>query len=261
MFQRHHIAQTDSTSNVLKQLSATSSLPQGYTLYASYQSAGRGQQGNSWDSEPDKNLLFSTLFYPDNLTATQQFRLSMAVALQVVKTLQHYVPQTRIKWPNDIYVGDRKMGGMLIENQLAGDKIQQAVIGIGININQTVFQRHIPNPTSFSLLTGKTYNIEILLDEILTSFEDLNSLIADFDVLKQQYFCHLYRHEGYYPYRERVATAQPINIDQHWDNSVFQAKIVDIAQNGSLLLEWQNGRQKAYYFKEIQFIIPTEPMA
>ncbi len=255
MFVKQYIQQTDSTNNFLKQLATQTTLEQGYTVYTSLQTAGRGQQGNTWDSEPDKNLLFSTLFYPEQLKALQQFRLSMAVAVQVNKVLRKYVPQTVIKWPNDIYINHQKMGGMLIENQLSGEFIKQSVIGIGININQLTFRKDIPNPTSLALQTKQHHNISSILDEILISFEELNHMTENFSELKQQYFEHLYRKEGFFLYRERKADSAPVNIDTHNDNTCFNAKIIDIEENGQMILERENHSRKAYYFKELQFII------
>ena len=119
------------------------------------QTAGRGQAGNSWESEAGKNLLFGLLFHPREVEANRQFILSQAVALSICETLSDYAEDIRIKWPNDIYWKDRKICGMLIENTLVGRCIENCIIGAGININQQTFCSDAPNPVSLRQITGK----------------------------------------------------------------------------------------------------------
>ena len=134
------------------------------------QTAGRGQRGNSWEAEPGTNLTFSLLLRPQGFPAARQFELSMLVALGVADVLNSLFGRlgfrdlkARIKWPNDIYVGHKKIVGILIENQLSGAGIDRTIVGIGVNVNQTRFLSDAPNPTSVALLTGRTLALEPLL--------------------------------------------------------------------------------------------------
>ena len=146
----------DSTNTYLSGIASNS--PHGTCVLADRQSAGRGQRGNTWESEPGKNLTFSVLLRPDGLHASQQFRISQAVSLAITDTLDGFLPEgieAKVKWPNDIYVGNRKICGILIENTLCGAAIQHSIIGIGLNINQRDFLSDAPNPVSLYQLTRK----------------------------------------------------------------------------------------------------------
>lgn len=258
MWEKRYIEETDSTNNQLKLLleKSESELPQGFTLYTFFQTAGRGQQGNSWESKAGENLLFSTCYRPVNLKASSQFLLSMAVSVLLVRVLRKYVPTICIKWPNDIYCADRKLVGILIENKLTGDRVGQSVIGIGLNVNQTLFSKNIPNPTSLKLLTGKDTDKDKLLDEILSEFANISVLIDDFDALKEQYCSLLYRRYGMHLYRELTVGTSPVNIAQTASSDCFEAEISDIEQDGRLLLRKADGTFVHYHFKQIQYIIP-----
>lgn len=256
MFEKHYIEQTDSTNNHLKRMLAESALPQGYTLYTFHQTAGRGQQGNTWDSEKGKNLLFSVCLQPDRLPVAAQFRISMAVTLQTVQALLPYLPDVCIKWPNDIYCRDHKLAGILIENQLSEGFVSHSVIGIGINVNQTRFRSDIPNPTSLKLLTGSDFSNEELLDAIITALSEVPALIAQPVLLKQQYLSCLYRREGLFPYRELSASQNPVAISRNDSTDCFMAETTDVEDDGRLVLHKADGTTCRYHFKQIQFVIP-----
>ncbi len=255
MSDKLYIEQLDSTNNRLKEMAATTRLPDGFTLYTFYQTAGRGQQGNTWDSEPGKNLLFSTLFIPNGLLVSQQFRLSMAVSVSIVETLRKYITKVCIKWPNDIYYGDRKLGGILIENLLAGNQIGRSVVGIGINVNQTEFREDIPNPISLKRIAGEDFDKEILLDEILQTWENLPKLLSEPLLLKEQYMSFLYRGQGLHLYRELKPSINPVSIGRKEESDSFRAAIRDVLDDGRILLEKENGERQYYHFKQIQYII------
>ena len=138
----------DSTNTVLSSMPEAAS---GTVVATRRQTAGRGQRGNSWESEPDKNLTFSQLLMPRMLPAARQFELSMIVSLAIADSIDAHLPdgiRTCVKWPNDIYIGREKVCGILIENRLTGSRIERAIVGAGINVNQRVFTSDAPNPTS-----------------------------------------------------------------------------------------------------------------
>ena len=221
---------------------------EGMTLVvAEAQTAGRGQTGNHWESEAGKNLTFSLLFHPDFVLASEQFILSQCIALSVWHALIDYVPAENaltIKWPNDIYVDDRKICGTLIECDLQGKHISNCIIGTGLNVNQTVFHSDAPNPVSLKQLTGKEHDREAILDSIVAHFQLLYEQVlgghsAD---IRKEYMQHLYRREGFHTYRDV--------------RGEFLAEIADIEPTGHLLLRFENGNVCRYEFKEVQFLIP-----
>jgi len=133
-----------------------------------YQTAGRGQTGNSWNSAKKRNLLVSYVLQPDFLAATQQFALTQITSLALLSLLTKHLPDStiRIKWPNDIYVSDNKIAGILIENRIMQNSIVSSVLGIGLNVNQVRFPKWIPNPTSIRKETRKKHNRETILNEL-----------------------------------------------------------------------------------------------
>ncbi|MBD2770126.1 biotin--[acetyl-CoA-carboxylase] ligase [Hymenobacter sp. BT664] len=171
---------------------------EGCTIITDFQTAGRGQRGNRWEAAPAENLMLSVVWYPTFLAAAQQFQLSQAVALGVydwASTLLGPDPQLKLKWPNDLYYGDQKFGGILIENTLSGPKIQYSVIGIGLNINQQRFTT--ATATSISQLTGRAYAREALAARLLECLERryLQLRAGQGSWLRQAYLQALYRYQ------------------------------------------------------------------
>ena len=142
------VAETASTNSLLRELVIKESLAEGSVVVADFQTAGRGQIGNTWESEAGKNLMFSLVLYPTCIPANRQFLISQIAALSVKETLDSYTDHVTVKWPNDIYWKEKKICGMLIENDLMGRNINQSIAGIGININQEIFHSSAPNPVS-----------------------------------------------------------------------------------------------------------------
>ncbi len=204
---------------------------------ADYQTAGRGQGSNRWESERGKNLLFSLLIHPEGVPANKQFFISMAVSLAIIEALGQHIGDLSIKWPNDIYWRNGKIGGILIEHTLYGQMIRDSIIGVGLNINQRTFHSDAPNPVSLWQICEHETDREQLLQDILRYFE---KYLAEQD-LKEQYFLQLYRRKGFHPYAD--------------GQGAFMAEIVDVEDDGHLLLRDESGRVRRYAFKEVTFII------
>ena len=249
-----YIKQTHSTSTLLREQYADH-LPHLYTIRTDFQTAGRGQAGNSWESEAGKNLLFSTLLRYQGLQASQQWRLSILVAVALWDTLAKHLPQDKlsIKWPNDIYYGDKKLVGILIENSLSGAYVGYTIVGIGINVNQTQWLSKAPNPISMQEITGIEYDVEALLNEWISSMKSWE--IASTEDIRAAYMQRLYRRHGWHEYIEREVSTQPTAIAQKGIEGAFSAEILTVTEQGELVLRLQNNEEKKYHFKQIRFVI------
>lgn len=235
-----HIDETDSTNRWLRDYAL--SQPEGdYVVVSEYQTAGRGCGTNAWESERGKNLTFSLLIHPTEITADCQFRISEAVSLALCETLDAYVTdrQVSVKWPNDIYVDDRKICGMLIENRLRGRLMTDSIIGIGLNVNQREFFSDAPNPVSLVQLLGHEVALEPLLQAFLQKLEPM--LQMDPETLGKAYRERLYRREGEHEYRD--------------GKGLFRAKLLNVLDDGRLVLLDTEGTARIYAFKEVQFVI------
>jgi BirA family biotin operon repressor/biotin-[acetyl-CoA-carboxylase] ligase len=236
-----YLDETVSTNNYLREYLKKEPLPEGSVIIAEYQTGGRGQTGNSWESSPGKNLLFSLVLYPECIAPNQQFALSQIASLAVKETLDAYTNHISIKWPNDIYRQNKKICGILIENDLTGTTIHRSLIGIGINLNQTVFESDAPNPVSLTRITGKVYDKRDVLNRFLRIFYAYYLLILQekFTEIKDAYMQALYRKEGYHPFSD--------------PEGPFLAHIYDIETTGHLLLQLENGEIRRYAFKEVSW--------
>lgn len=236
-----HLPQTDSTMLRLKEADDGTLRPDFFLLTTDFQTAGRGQRGNSWISEAGKNLLFGFSFHPQ-IPANQQFLLSETLALAVAGTLAAYVEGVCVKWPNDVYVGEQKICGMLLEHDLLSGCIQTSRTGVGLNVNQTAFPSSLPNPVSLALLTGREFSREALLENIIHRFCELFTLLSNGHSaqIHNLYMQHLYRSTGFHPFRDKKGD--------------FQAAITDISSAGLLLLTDKSGKNRTYAFKEVEFI-------
>jgi BirA family biotin operon repressor/biotin-[acetyl-CoA-carboxylase] ligase len=204
--------------------------------WADFQTAGRGCGTNTWESERGKNLLFSILIHPTQVKATCQFHISMAVSLAICEALGQYIGNLSIKWPNDIYWRNGKICGILIENTLKGNTIKDSIIGVGLNVNQRTFHSDAPNPVSLWQITGQETDREQLLKDILRCLE--HYLYQD---IKAQYRSLLYRRQGFHPYADK--------------DGAFMAEIVNVEDDGHLLLCDDSGYDRRYAFKEVAFVI------
>lgn len=255
------IDETHSTSSLLRE-TYDDSLPHLFTIRTDFQTAGRGQAGNSWESEKGKNLLFSTLLRYPEVEAANQWRLSMLVAVAVreaitsiLSPLASRLSPLTIKWPNDIYYNDQKLVGILIENTLSGRQIAYTIAGVGINVNQTQWLSNAPNPVSMKQITGEEYDIEDLLNAFLEAIQRWET--ASTEQLREEYIKHLYRRTGWHSYLEREVSVVPTNIQLATQpaDGVFLAQWVDVTPQGEWVLRLKSGEEKRYHFKQIRFVL------
>ena len=228
-----YISSTNSTNSLVKEMLAKGEWPHTERyLYAGYQTAGRGQTGNGWESEANKNVLCSILLPPNK----NLYFLNIAVSVAIIRLLGG---QYTIKWPNDIYYNDKKLAGILLENAIVGSEIKYSIAGIGLNVNQTVFVSNAPNPVSLKQITGKEYNIDQWMKDL---FEAINSVLNEPEELVwSEYKTHLYRREGYWPFEDQEGR--------------FEAHIEDVLPTGEIVLRDKNGQIHQYGFKHIKYLL------
>ena len=219
-------------------------LPTKAFVYSVSQTAGRGQRGNSWESEPGKNITASVLFHPLDFPAINQFFLSEAFSMAIIDFLSGYGVKAKVKWPNDIYVGDKKICGILVEHVVTGKNISRTIAGFGININQTVFLSDAPNPVSLSLITGEKYDLEELIQDLATIIENYLSELGKVSLIHQKFMKMMWRNDhNFYKFVDRK------------QNEGLEARIHDVAPTGILTIETRNGELREYAFKEVEFVI------
>lgn len=257
-----YIERTNSTNSLLKELLAKGEWPDKEPfLRAGFQTAGRGQAGNGWESEADKNLLCSILIdISHQPSAFSSFYLNVAVSVAVRRVIQSNLYQrsgltsiseaVSIKWPNDIYWQDKKVAGILIENAILGNAIKYSIAGIGLNVNQTEFVSDAPNPVSLKLITGQDYDLDEMMRRLYAETQK-----ALEENVWEEYKSHLYRREGWYPYVEReVSIAPTMNADTQAGGQ-FLARIEDVLPTGELVLADQQRKRHTYHFKQIRYVV------
>lgn len=235
-----HYRELDSTNAELRRLHT----PHNLAIYADHQTGGRGQRGNVWCSQPECNLLFSLLWHPDALPPSLQFALSEATALTVVALLKEYGAECKVKWPNDIYAGNSKICGILIENAVSST-LESSIIGIGLNLHQTDFPSSLPNPVSLQSLglsapspREAALRLTALLEEMLPLAESEQGR----QQLHNDYLQALYRNDNRpHPYRDPA------------DGTCFNAIITDVEPTGFLHLLTPAGNRR-FAFKEIEYL-------
>jgi len=232
----------DSTNTYLKNILSTSKNKiEGVTVAAHQQVSGKGQMGNVWESEKGMNLTFSVLLKP-KLKVADQFIISKVIALGIVSFLDNIgVEAVKIKWPNDIYVGTDKIAGVLIENTIKSNQIENCIVGIGLNVNQLVFSEVVKNGTSLKTLLGKEFSIEDVLQQLLFFIEKSYLLLKS---NKTKKIDELY-----------LKKLHQFNEDHFYliGDEKVEAKIVGISANGMLQLSIQENI-KAFDLKEVKFL-------
>lgn len=210
-----------------------------FTVSAGSQPQGRGRQGKSWESEPDKNLLFSVLLYPQ-IHPSMQFDVCRSVSVAVAEFIKETfsIENVYIKWPNDIYINDKKLVGILIEHFLSQDIINYSVAGIGININQKEFSSALPNPTSIYLETGEVHSLEFCLEKVMDKIKQV--FMRHADILEKQYMDYLYKQNVFSQYILPKISDEPLLL-----------KITGVNKMGLLQLEDKENRLYSCAFNEV----------
>jgi len=233
----------DSTNNYAKELLAEGKPVEGTIVFAHEQHAGRGQMGNTWETEKQKNLTVSIILRPDFLDADKQFYLSMAISLAVKDFCESLIQdEIKIKWPNDIYWRNKKLGGILIENTINGNRISTSVVGIGINVNQDDFSDLLPNPVSLLQISNFKFKLSNLIEGLCVYVEKyyLQLRQLHFNFLDKAYTVALFRYQQTYEFKKGT--------------QVLKGEINGVSKDGKLILH-HNGKESRFAFKEIEYVI------
>ncbi|WP_026461603.1 biotin--[acetyl-CoA-carboxylase] ligase [Adhaeribacter aquaticus] len=239
-----YLPECDSTNSVAHELIIKNKATEGCVVITDRQTQGRGQRGNSWEAAPGQNITLSVILKPNFLNLNFQFYLNISVALAVLDFSKQFLPElpgnVKVKWPNDIYYGNYKLGGILIENTISGHFLQQSIIGIGLNINQISFA--YPNATSLAKITDKQYNLGYTIEKLLEFIEARYLLLKEgkMEKLRFDYFQNLFRYQENYFYKK--------------DDEIFLGKILGVNEQGQLGLQI-NEEVKYFNFKELSYII------
>lgn len=238
-----YVGQTDSTNlEVVRMAGAQRLNGAPLAVWADFQTEGRGQKGNSWEAERGKNLLFSVMFSPVGVEVKRQFRLSQAMALAICDVLNKRREGFGVKWPNDIYWGERKVSGTIIETLWRGTMVGRCVLGVGVNVNQSCFRSSAPNPVSLCQIVGGGVEREPLLNEILGRFSALLRELPEREAeLAQRYMSMLIWRKGFHRYRDAEGE--------------FEAMVVDVEADGHLVLQARGeDTVRRYMFKEVKHL-------
>jgi BirA family biotin operon repressor/biotin-[acetyl-CoA-carboxylase] ligase len=218
---------------------------EGTVILTFNQTHGRGQVGSQWIGEAYQNIAFSCILYPDFLSPKEQIALNQAVAIATLHLIHRYAEKpVKIKWPNDIYVGHKKVAGILIQNLLSSNKFNTSIVGIGINVNQQKFPPELPTATSLGIVTGRSFNLKELALELCESLDQAYEQLKkrSLKTVHEEYLRHLYRF-------------QQKSLFQRIDGSVFEGQIVGISNSGRLQVRSENdGLPEEFGIKEIRFL-------
>jgi BirA family biotin operon repressor/biotin-[acetyl-CoA-carboxylase] ligase len=238
------LARTASTQNVLKDLLQKENLAEGTLVMTDEQTAGRGMAGNTWESEAGKNLLFSFVWMPEFLEVDQQFVLTKVVSLALRSVLAEIVkgPLVSIKWPNDLYIGDAKIAGILVENSIMGGRFRWMICGLGLNVNQEHFSKALPNPVSLLQVCKTPFDLNELLNACCDALDRYYLRIQDdIHALDEEYSQHLYR-------KDRLSLFE-------YQGQEIRACIRNVTKYGHLLIEDEQGSLHECDMKTLKFII------
>jgi BirA family biotin operon repressor/biotin-[acetyl-CoA-carboxylase] ligase len=238
-----HLKETDSTNRWLADYTPASGEDM-TVVVADYQTAGKGQGTNTWESEVGKNLLFSILIHPTMVPVARQFLLSEMGAVAIKSVLEKYTDGITLKWPNDVYWKDKKLCGTLIQTSIAQHHIKNCIFGIGLNVNQLEFSADLPNPVSMRQITRLELDcrevLERVAEKLMARYEMLRR--GEEQQLQADYHELLYRRDAL-----------------HWyflpDGKAFRGTIRGVEPSGALIVENEKGEQRSYLFKEIEFSV------
>jgi len=233
--------QISSTNDWLMEQISIQKLTEGTVVFALHQTNGKGQRGSSWSAVEAKSLTFSVLLKPSFLSISKAFDLSVCVALAIHDCLIELRPGFHIKWPNDIYFEDQKIAGVLIENQMSKSAYQNAVVGVGLNVNQDEFD-DLPKAISLKQIVGIEFPLAKVLERLCETMEAryLQLRASKYESLKSEYLSKLYWFNETHFFKIK--------------NELIQAKIVDVLRNGRLLVKLTNGKLLDFDIKEIEFV-------
>ena len=242
-FKYNYLQQLDSTQNFLQSKISERDLPEGYLLHTSFQSGGKGQGVNKWESAAGENLLFSFVLRPHRWKVARQFYISMLVSLALADTVSYYLPekQIHIKWPNDIYLDNKKIAGILIENSVVGNAFEWILAGVGLNVNQQKFYSDAPNPVSMAAIKGEKLNVLEVLEQFERRFEPLYSRLlgGEEEEIKELYLRKLYRKGHWHKFKSSAGE--------------FRGKITGVDAFGFLQIETEKGI-KVFDVKEVEYL-------
>lgn len=236
------VDETSSTNDLMREYSGEEGLIMTVGV-ATFQSAGRGQGENKWESERGKNLTFSIKVYPVGVPVVRQYVMLEAESLAIRDAVAEYVDGVTIKWPNDIYWRDKKISGTLSECTISGSHVGSCILGTGININQRKFVGDAPNPVSLAQILGRDVDSDKVLDVLLRRFEIYLSMVNEgrYDEIASLYSASLYRRSGRYSYSDAGGD--------------FMAELECIEPDGHLVLRRDDGSLSRYAFKEVKYVI------
>jgi len=237
-----HFERVSSTNTIAVSMIREKRPEEGTVITASFQDGGRGQGANRWESEPGKNLLMSVILYPSMVRPGDQFIISQFVSLAVFDVVRRYTKDVSIKWPNDIYVSNDKIAGILIEHGIMGDTLESTVAGIGLNINQTAFRGDAVNPVSLCMLTGRSYDITEIASELIAFLDVRYKMVTTGNTgqLEEEYHGALYRRGEWHRYTD--------------SRGEFEGMIDSVGSDGMLTVLGRNGESRKYAFREIDYI-------
>ncbi len=235
--------ETDSTNNYARRTLVPITSVEGTVVLAQYQKSGRGHHTNVWESARGKNLTFTLILEPKFLVPSRQFLLSQVVSLGIADFISDNYKGVSVKWPNDIYVGDKKIGGVLIETNIKGSTLALSYVGIGININQEEYISDAPNPVSLKNLTKTNFDIDTCLEQVLLKIHNWYRQLraGSFEYINSQYRLRMFRAGKWAQYKI--------------GEKIVEGKITGIDEYGRLALKTRVNEQFYFQFKEIEYII------
>jgi BirA family biotin operon repressor/biotin-[acetyl-CoA-carboxylase] ligase len=234
-----HLTDTASTNSFAQSYTSKCNPNEITVIYTYNQHKGRGQIGRYWFSDSGKNISLSLIYFPKHLQAANSFQLIRDSSLAICNAMEAvFGLKCQLKWPNDLYYLDQKLGGILIQNAISGKNVKSSIIGIGININTTDFPKELPNPISVAQITGKKIDLE-------TTFIAFTNTVCDLLIHGQ------YSDEDYH---NKLYKRGKLQTFENQQGQVFESKIIGVDNNGLLILEHRDGNREKYNFHELKFI-------
>jgi len=240
-FKFRKLQQVDSTNDYAQEYARNFPQENNVVFIGNEQTKGKGQRGNSWFSEKNKNLTFSLLIKEPEIEIPDFFSINLVVSLALIKLLEKDFPKVKIKWPNDILINRKKTAGILIENAIRNTSINQTIIGVGLNVNQDFFPKELPLATSMTIESNKIYDLDVTMNKFIQYFSFYWGKRSKLNILKEEYLNNLYAFKQWQEFKDK--------------NGYFRAQIIDIEKKGELVVLDEKNEIRNYFFKEVEFII------